>query len=594
MHIIEGVNKKYCYAKECIWDSASKEYRNPGKCIGRLDIKDNHSEFIPNKYLKQILSIFDSEPSSLSSYEKLIVETVIEKYGVGVVKLAKIPDKLDAFAQTARAIFYGPQLIFGAITKRYKLHSFLEEAFLKQTATDILSLSWYIASEGSALSNSDSWLEYFENPRGAPMRSKDITRLLDIITTDGMMSFYKLWLTSNAGSKDDDRTLYDLTSISYYGKGIDSAELGHNRDKENLNQVNFALMCKRQTGMPLFAWPMNGSISDVCTLEDTLSIMEKLGYKPNCLMMDRGFASKANITYMLRRKYTFLQAIRVNAGWVRELIDAGKDERANPGSMIKEDGRTYYASTVKCRWEIIKYLSGRKAGSEEVCVSLYRGKKHELDIRPDDGIEVVAQYNCSFHALFCQDLVGSQRDRFMESLKEEHERLAANENADVKKELAKYFIISKQKHARHRSVEYNLDNIKQYENKYVGYVCFLTNDKTINTAKDVLSEYSTRDYIEKDFDEMKNDLDMRRLRVHSDHRMRARLFIQFIAEIYMREIRVQLRKSDECKKLTRKQIFSHIKTIYKIKFKGKYRDVQPSLSKSQRCILDAMGINVTG
>ncbi|MDR2855015.1 MAG: hypothetical protein LBV40_02515 [Methanomicrobiales archaeon] len=42
-------------------------------------------------------------------------------------------------------------------------------------------------------------------------------------------------------------------------------------------------------------------------------------------------------------------------------------------------------------------------------------------------------------------------------------------------------------------------------------------------------------FIEKDFDEMKNDLDMRRLRVQSDARMKARLFIQFIAEIYMRQ-----------------------------------------------------------
>jgi len=90
---------------------------------------------------------------------------------------------------------------------------------------------------------------------------------------------------------------------------------------------------------------------------------------------------------------------------------------------------------------------------------------------------------------------------------------------------------------------------------------------------------------------MKNDLDMRRLRVHSDQRMKARLFIQFIAEIYMREIRIRLRDSEECKRMTKRQIFSHLKTIYKIKFKGKYRDIRPSLSKSQRSILQALDID---
>jgi hypothetical protein len=33
MYIVECVNEKYCYAKECIWDSEKKVYRNPGKCI---------------------------------------------------------------------------------------------------------------------------------------------------------------------------------------------------------------------------------------------------------------------------------------------------------------------------------------------------------------------------------------------------------------------------------------------------------------------------------------------------------------------------------------------------------------------------------
>ena len=91
---------------------------------------------------------------------------------------------------------------------------------------------------------------------------------------------------------------------------------------------------------------------------------------------------------------------------------------------------------------------------------------------------------------------------------------------------------------------------------------------------------------------MKNDLDMNRIRVQNDDRMRARLFIQFIAEIYLREIRLKLKKSKECKKMTKKQIFSHIKAMAKICFKNKYNDVVPQLSKNQRSILIALGINV--
>ena len=93
---------------------------------------------------------------------------------------------------------------------------------------------------------------------------------------------------------------------------------------------------------------------------------------------------------------------------------------------------------------------------------------------------------------------------------------------------------------------------------------------------------------------MKNDLDMGRIRVNTDGRMAARLFVQFIAEIFMREIRVCMNGSDDCKKLTRSQVFNHIKAIYKVKFKGKYKDIYPALSKTQRSILKALGIRAPG
>jgi len=109
-------------------------------------------------------------------------------------------------------------------------------------------------------------------------------------------------------------------------------------------------------------------------------------------------------------------------------------------------------------------------------------------------------------------------------------------------------------------------------------------------VEDALGEYSTRDYIEKDFDEMKNEVDMACIWVHTDERMRVRLFIQFIAEFFMREIGVCLRNSKSCSKLTCKQIFSHIRTIHKVVFRGKQDEVYPELSMQQREILAALNV----
>ena len=88
MYISEGVNQKYCYICESVWDKALKKNRTPGKCIGHLN-SDN--SLTPNRYLSQLFFLESSGPSSLSEYEKLVIETVINKYGEGIRSKATQP-----------------------------------------------------------------------------------------------------------------------------------------------------------------------------------------------------------------------------------------------------------------------------------------------------------------------------------------------------------------------------------------------------------------------------------------------------------------------------------------------------------------------
>ena len=187
-------------------------------------------------------------------YEKLVIKTVTDKYGEDIrsraVKLTPKQLAEDGF-MTANTMFIGPELIFSAITKRCRIDLLLEKSFGEKIMKDILSLAWYVTSEGNALSDSDSWLDYYENPRGSAISSQDISRLLDAMDYDCMMTFYKLWLKeATKGIAKADKTLYDLTSISYYGTGIDAAEYGYNRDRESLPQVNYAFaMCPAEASM---------------------------------------------------------------------------------------------------------------------------------------------------------------------------------------------------------------------------------------------------------------------------------------------------------------------------------------------------------
>ena len=58
----------------------------------------------------------------------------------------------------------------------------------------------------------------------------------------------------------------------------------------------------------------------------------------------------------------------------------------------------------------------------------------------------------------------------------------------------------------------------------VGWFVIATND--IKDAAKALEIYRQKDTVEKHFDDLKNDLDMKRLRIHTSAAMKGRLFIQ--------------------------------------------------------------------
>jgi hypothetical protein len=473
MHIIENYNTKakkvYCYAGECLWDKQLKKYVNLRTLIGYL--KGEPSVFVPNKKFASLLLSDIKNQFITGKRDREIIDTVNAKYGNSTDIIAVKPDRVHA--QTARAIFLGPVIVFGGITSRYQIDIMLRKAFGEEDSQEILSLAWFLASEGDALINSDVWLSQYENPAGGVISSQDITRLLDRMGIDGIMTFYKEWL-GNFKKKNNNKVLYDLTSISWYGQGINMAGWGHNRDNESLPQVKFALLCARDTAMPLFAWPLDGSISDVRTLQNTLQLLDKLNYKPDCLMMDRGFSSMENISYMLGRGYVFLQALRVNADWIYSIIDAGRIDRLRPNSMVKAGDKTYYVSTIKCRWVTLRRLNKKKDVVEETLVYQCKEPKGEKYTAKENE-DILSQYPCMVHVLFCQDLIGCHWDKFMENLNREHERLVSDEKSAPVSELKRYFIIKKEKWARKRTVEFNMENIAKHRDNYAGHICFITN-----------------------------------------------------------------------------------------------------------------------
>jgi transposase len=90
--------------------------------------------------------------------------------------------------------------------------------------------------------------------------------------------------------------------------------------------------------------------------------------------------------------------------------------------------------------------------------------------------------------------------------------------------------------------------VNQYIKRYTGFQAILSN-RIKNPVKAIVI-YRDKDVVEKYFDELKNQLDMKRLGMHSSAAVKGWLFIQFISFILMSSLRKELRESNLIEKYT--------------------------------------------
>ena len=152
-----------------------------------------------------------------------------------------------------------------------------------------------------------------------------------------------------------------------------------------------------------------------------------------------------------------------------------------------------------------------------------------------------------------------------------------------------YFVL-KTTPKRGTKVSYNEEAIKQYISRYAGFQALLSN--TIKDPVKTLQVYRDKDLVEKCFDNLKNQLDMKRLRMHSAASADGRLFIQFIALIYMSALRREMRKSDLTQQYTVRELLKEMDTLTKVKYSGKYGHILTEMTKPQRRILETLDIDL--
>ncbi len=451
---------------------------------------------------------------------------------------------------TANVRVAGPFMLLEKLSEQTGLSSLVKRCFPDQHEM-MMSLVHFIVHKGLALSRSESWSAGHLHPMGGIIVSQRISELLARITENDRQRFLSLWLSKMT---EGDYLCYDITSVSSYSRGNEYIKFGYNRDGESLPQINLAMLFGQKSRLPAYYRRMQGNISDVATLKTTIKSLDFLGTSALHLVLDRGFYSESNITELLDRRYHFTIAVPSGRKWVQEVIDLHYETISSP--------RNYHQIDDSEALHVVTDLRSWGENRRRVYLHVY--------------------YNAHQAA--------EAFDRFTRELLTYKEEVESNRrNKDHEESYARFPCI-RNTHKRGMRVTFNDPEIQKHRKRYAGFFCILSSKA--KDPMDALRIYREKDSVENSFDDLKNTLDMKRLRIHSAAAMDSRLFLQFLALILICRIRNTTREDKILRNLTVREVMEEMETLSKITYSNRYGQLYTETSPIQRNIMAAFKLAI--
>jgi transposase len=104
--------------------------------------------------------------------------------------------------------------------------------------------------------------------------------------------------------------VYDLSSFFSRSINISQAERGYNKDKIQVPQINLALLCSADSGLPMMIRSLPGSVKNIKTLYHSINELELDG---KILVLDRGFFSTDVVEFLDDKNIAYVLPTRRNS-----------------------------------------------------------------------------------------------------------------------------------------------------------------------------------------------------------------------------------------------------------------------------------------
>ncbi|MBE0517572.1 MAG: transposase [Methanophagales archaeon] len=189
--------------------------------------------------------------------------------------------------------------------------------------------------------------------------------------------------------------VYDLSSMFSRSMSINQAEKGYNKDKIHVPQINLALLCSADTGLPAMIRSLPGSVKDIKTLYHTINELD-IGGK--VLILDRGFFSEGTIKFLGGKETSYVLPTKRNSHYYdtrihftefftyhSRLIKCGRRKCGNfylylfeDQDLRLEEQKTLYRKKTEHKIEKKKFDDGMKKAGKILIISDMDVEKREI------------------------------------------------------------------------------------------------------------------------------------------------------------------------------------------------------------------------
>lgn len=423
--------------------------------------------------------------------------------------------------------FFGATYLLDQIGKKIGITEDLKQCFPKDYKK-ILSIAYFlILEDANPLCRFPKWAQLHRHPFMENIPSQRSSELFASITEDAKNHFFRLQGKRRA---EKEFWAYDSTSISSYSQKLRQVRYGNNKDYDPLAQINLALLFGEQSHLPFYYRKLSGNIPDVKTIQELIKELNILGYSKIKLVMDRGFYSAENINDLFKNHYKFIVGASTSLSYVKTAIKEHGSQMKTWQNYSEKYELYHHSETIA--WDYTQ----ERPYKEDVIKTNKRMYLH-MYYNPEKAVEDGKRFN-----------------RYMAQL--EDELLSGKRHLEHESAYKRFFEIKKT--PRKIQVTPRQEAMDEARSRY-GFFILLSNE--VKDAITALELYRNRDVVEKAFGNLKDRLNCRRTLVSSDQSLEGKLFVEFIALIYLSYIKKKMEERDLFKKYTLQSLLDELDVI---------------------------------